>query len=139
MDYLWYPYGNKKISSELELKRNAPNYYEKILLPNEKKLRKRPEVVKQKYPWWELNREGTWQNDAPKLVSTEFGKAGYFGFDSKGEFVVERGNAWIIKKEKTVEVNEEELNFSYLALFCSKFFNELLALYQNKLPEDNII
>lgn len=134
-EYIWYPYGKNKIKSIAELQKNVPTYYEYFLKNNEKKLGKRPEVLKEKYNWWELNREGTWQNQDPKLTSTEFGKAGYFAFDSKGEYVVERGNAWIIKKEKIqgIDILEDDLNFAYLALFCSSFFNDLLALYSKQI------
>jgi len=134
-EYLWYPYVKNRIKSEAELQTNVPNYYEYFLKNNEPKLKKRPEVVKGKYHWWELNREGTWQNQEPKLVSTEFGRAGYFAFDIKGEYVVERGNAWIIKQEKIkdVDIIEEDLNFAYLALFCSSFFNDLLAIYSKQI------
>lgn len=134
-EYLWYPYAKNRINSDAELQASVPNYYEYSLKRNESKLKKRPEVVKGKYHWWELNREGTWQNQDPKLVSTEFGKAGYFAYDIRGEYVVERGNAWIIKQEKikNIHIIEDDLNFAYLALFCSSFFNDLLAIYSKQI------
>ncbi len=141
-NFLWYPYGKYKIKSEEELQKNAPRFYSNFLRESEKKLKARPEVVKGLYNWWELNREGKWQNDEAKLVSTEFGKAGYFAVDYEGKYVVERGHAWILKSNlfKNVDKNEDyptfdsyEINYGYLALFCSDSFNELLALYSKQI------
>lgn len=132
-DYLWFPYGNKRIKNEKDLIANAPNFYKYRLAHNEKKLKARPEVQRGSYNWWELTRERAWQNDKPKLVSTEFGKAGYFGYEKTGNFVVERGYAWLLKSSKTKNINEDDLNYAYLALFFSDFFNNLLALYSKSI------
>jgi adenine-specific DNA-methyltransferase len=132
-NYLWYPYGKNKIIEEEELINNSHKFFVTNLNPNIIKLKSRPEVLKGLYNYWELNREGTWQNNNCKLVSTEFGKAGYFAVDATGEFVVERGHAWIIKKSKLADQNDEDMNFAYLAFFYSEFFNKLLALYSKQI------
>lgn len=128
--YTWFPYSSKKeilITTEVQLKESVPTYYELVLNPNKNELINR----KKKIPyWWSLS------DYAPrlipldkKLVSTEFGKSGSFAFDEKGEFVVERGNAWIPKKE----FKSENYFYFYLSVFNSPFFEELLSIYSKQL------
>ncbi|MBI9039393.1 MAG: N-6 DNA methylase [Bacteroidales bacterium] len=130
VNYTWFPYSNKcniLISSENELVKKAPYFYKNILLQNKNSLVNR----KKKIPyWWSLS------DFAPrllpisvKLVSTEFGKSGSFAFDEKGEFVIERGNGWIPKKE----FKNKDYYYFYLSIFNSSFFNELLAIYSKEL------
>ena len=129
-NYTWFPYSNNKqilIDNEEELKEKVATYYFQILLPNKHKLNNR----KKKIPfWWSLS------DYAPrllpnikKLVSTEFGHSGSFAFDETGEFVVERGNAWIPKKE----FNNKDYYYFYLSVFNSVFFEELLSIYSKQL------
>jgi type I restriction-modification system DNA methylase subunit len=130
VNYVWFPYSDKKeilITEEQELSIKVPTYYKKCLLPNKENLKKR----KKKVPyWWCLS------DYAPrllpntiKLVSTEFGHSGSFAFDEKGEFVVERGNAWIPKKE----FKNKDYYYFYLAIFNSTFFDKLLSIYSKEL------
>ena len=67
--------------------------------------------------------------NSPKLVSTEFGKAGSYSIDVKGNFVVERGLCWF---PKNLEMSMSELYF-YIAILNSEFYNELLMLYSKQL------
>ncbi len=124
---IWYPYNESGImlESEESVIEGTPSFYESNLNPNRLILEKRAGVN----CWWSLTRPRNWQyKKFPKLVSTEFGKSGSFGFDSKGCFVVERGNAWIPKKEFTV--NDY---YFYLAVFNSTFFDKLLSIYSKQL------
>ena len=82
--------------SEEELINNVENYYEKYLLPNKDKLRKRTRINQDR--WWELSLHRTWSLDKqPKIVSTYFGDAGSFALDDNGKYVVVDGSAWLPK------------------------------------------
>lgn len=127
---VWFPYSSDKkilINDEKELAQKVPTYFTQILNPNKQQLISR----KKKVPyWWSLS------DYAPrllpttkKLVSTEFGHSGSFAFDNKGKFVVERGNAWIPKKE----FKNDEHYYFYLSIFNSSFFEELLSIYSKQL------
>ena len=126
--YIWYPYNSDGVifKEEQELRKQAKSFYEAHLEPNRDLLSKRAGLTG---GWWTLTRPRNWQYEKkPKLVSTEFGKSDSFGFDQFGSFVVERGNAWIPKKE----FNLQDFHF-YLALFSSNLFNRLLSIYSKQL------
>jgi adenine-specific DNA-methyltransferase len=127
INYVWFPYDKNGLvfQNENELKEKTPIFYE-YLFAHKDILEKRKGVNL----WWELTRPRNWQfSKYPKLVSTEFGHSGSFAFDKKGEFVVERGNAWIPKKE----FKKEDYYYFYLSLFNSSFFEELLSIYSKQL------
>ena len=126
-NYVWFPYNSKGLifNSEDDFKNNTPEFYD-YLVSYKQSLENRAGVDK----WWDLTRPRNWQfSKINKLVSTEFGKSGSFAFDTKGNFVVERGNAWIPKKE-FIKI---EYYYFYLALFNSPFFEELLSIYSKQL------
>ncbi|MBU1678772.1 MAG: SAM-dependent methyltransferase, partial [Bacteroidetes bacterium] len=52
-----------------------------------------------------------------------------FAFDEKGEFVIERGNGWLPKKE----FDNKDYYFFYLSVFNSPFFEKLLSIYSKQL------
>jgi len=111
-----------------DLNTKAKTFYSNVLELKEEVLAKRSGINKDE--WWGLTRPRNWQfEEEPKLVSSEFGKSDSFAFDKKGVFVVERGNAWIPKK------NFEEIEdyYFYLAVFSSSFFDELLSIYSKQL------
>lgn len=125
--FIWYPYNEKSIviSSEEELIEKAPSFYNSNLKPKEDILKGRAGISN----WWTHTRPRNWQyKKLPKLVSTEFGRFDSFAFDKEGTFVVERGNAWIPKKEFIL--NDY---YFYLAIFSSPFFNNLLSVYSKQL------
>jgi len=129
-NYSWFPYSNEKdilISSENELLQNVPYYYEKVLQPNKVILANRKKDIPY---WWSLSDYAPrLLPSSTKIVSTEFGKSGSFAFDEKGDFAIERGNAWIPKKDFT---NKDDYYF-YLSVFNSPFFEELLSIYSKQL------
>ncbi len=129
-NYIFFPYseGLEEIETEVDLAKYVPTYYKLILKPNEKNLKKRKiDHVK----WWVLTRDRSWQRSMqPKLVSTEFGKAGNFGFDKVGEYVVERGSAWFLLDKETLP---QEFYYAYLAIFNSEKMNTLLNIYSRQL------
>jgi len=126
-NYVWFPYNKNGliIKKENELKEKAPVFY-KHLFAYKEILEKRKGVTF----WWALTRPRNWQfTKYSKLISTEFGHSGSFAFDKVGKFVVERGNAWIPKKE----FRTNDFFYFYLALFNSSFFEELLSIYSRQL------
>lgn len=130
-NYLFYPYPEDLlgIRSENELNSKVHKYYTTKLLPHKKKLSGRN--IPNNHDWWHLTRPRPWQfNVEPKMVSTEFGHAGNFGFDSEGIFVVERGSGWFfVDKERF----SKEDYFGYLSIFNSRLFDRLLLLYSKQL------
>lgn len=76
-----------------------------------------------------MYRPTPWQQvHVPKLVSVEYGDIGSFGWDSKGDFVVVGGYAWLPRSPlKTAGRFPLRLGLSYLALLNSPVFFELVA------------
>jgi len=127
ISYVWFPYNSQGLvfHSEDNFRHNAPDFYN-YLVDYKQSLENRAGITK----WWELTRPRNWQfSKNSKLVSTEFGKSGSFAFDEKGEFVVERGNAWIPKKE----FKNKAYYYFYLSVFNSHFFDKLLSIYSKEL------
>lgn len=132
INYLFYPYSDTiqeiNITTEEELKKGVPQYYENVLLPNKNKLRERKSLPDPN-KWWSLSRPRDWQmKHESKFVSTEFGSAGNFGLDITGEFVVERGCAWFPKVEF-----DFDSYYAYLAIMNSPIMNKLLEIYSKQL------
>lgn len=130
LNYIWYPYNTIgiEIKTEKELQEKTPYFYQNVLSPNKQKLISR--ARKDENSWWFLSEHRAWlRQKYSKLVSTEFGHSGSFAFDKKGEFVVERGNAWIPKKE----FKKEDYYYFYLALFNSSFFDKLLSIFSKEI------
>jgi type I restriction-modification system DNA methylase subunit len=126
-NYIWYPYNENGliIQSEKDLNELANTFYNRILKPNKGILANRKGIAE----WWGLTRPRNWQfSKTYKLVSTEFGKSDSFAFDYSGDYVVERGNAWLPKKEFCFNYY-----YFYLAIFSSNFFNTLLSIYSKQL------
>jgi adenine-specific DNA-methyltransferase len=135
INYLFYPNseGLETINNEDSLKVILPFFYNFKLLPNKALLQNRARRTENN--WWLLSEDRAWQRKKePKLISTEFGKAGSFAFDKTGEFAVERGCAWIPKNE---EKFSEHTYYAYLSIFCSDFFNDLLGIYSTQIAGGN--
>ena len=129
--FLFYPNseGLETINDEENLAEILPNFWELKLRPNKSILQNRARRTNNN--WWLLSEDRAWQRKKePKLISTEFGKAGSFAFDKTGEFAVERGCAWIPKKE---EKFSNDTYYAYLSIFCSDFFNDLLGIYSKEI------
>ena len=130
--YVWYPYYEDGliIKTEQQLNKLVPEFYSTRLSPNKTDLKGRAGITK----WWSLTRPRNWQfAKTRKLVSTEFGNSDSFAFDKEGDFVVERGNAWLPKKE----FKHIDDYYFYLALFSSPFFDKLLSIYSKQLAGGN--
>jgi len=126
--FMFYPYGNYKIDSESDLEKKLATYYHKNLLKYKNKLKMRRGRNEK---WWELNEHRPWQViSRPKLVSAYFGKAGYFAYDQKGEYLVGQSFAWLPLKN---ELDNELYYFAYLALLHAPFIDKLLEMVCNVL------
>lgn len=131
VSYLFFPKSSiiAPINSEEDLQMYVPFYYNNKLAPIKERLLERSRTDQKN--WWHLSEARAWQyQESPKLISTEFGKAGSFAFDENGDFVVERGLAWLPKQS---EKFTEETYFAYVALFCCSFLNELLSIYSKQI------
>lgn len=125
VNYVWYPYDTEGIliHNEEEFKSIAPISYDRLF--NFKNILSTNRARKDVNTWWHLSEHRAWlRKKEIRLYSTEFGKAGSFAFDVEGEFVVERGCAWIPKKSFTMDDY-----FFYLSVFSSEIFNFLLSTY----------
>ena len=128
-NYVWFPYDSSGIivTSEDQLKLECPYTYNK-LIKNRNKLESRASLSNKEY-WWALSRHREWllKNEC-RLVSTEFGNTKSFSLDTKGDYVIERGYAWIPKKEfKPTDY------YFYLAIFSSSIFEQILSIYTRQL------
>lgn len=127
-NYVWYPYdvSGLIITDESVFQKIAPYSY-KRLINFKDNLSNR--ARKGEDTWWQLSEHRAWlRGQELRLYSTEFGKSDSFAFDNVGDFVVERGNAWIPKKNFTIDDY-----YFYLACFSSDLFNSLLSIYSKPL------
>lgn len=135
LNYVWFPYsetdGKLLITTEEQLKSEVNYYYSTYLLKDKNELSAR----KKKIPfWWVLS------DPAPRLlplkrgiVSTEFGRSNSFAIDSKGEYLVERGYSWQVKKE----FRDLDDYYFYLSILTSSFFDKMLSIYSKQLAGGN--
>ncbi|PSR56708.1 hypothetical protein AHMF7605_26045 [Adhaeribacter arboris] len=130
VNYVWYPYNEEGIiiDSEEDLINKVPIFYEKMLRDFKISLTNR--ARKDESTWWHLSEHRAWlRKKQPRLVSTEFGKSDSFAFDKDGHFAIERGNAWLPKKD----FKQLDTYYFYLAFFSSPFFDKLLSIYSKQL------
>lgn len=131
-NFIWYPYDSNGIliKTEVELQEKLPEFY-KVILPFKEQLANR--ARKDLSNWWFLSEHRAWHRKrGAHLISTEFGNSSSFAIDIKGSYIIERGNAWLPKKD----MSDSSLYF-YLALFTSSFFNKLLSIYSKQLAGGN--
>lgn len=132
-NYVWFPYNSSGliITSEDQLRIECPNTFQR-LVRHKHKLENRSSLNNKDY-WWTLSRHREWLlKKECRLVSTEFGTTKSFSLDVKGDYVIERGYAWIPKKE----FKQSDYYF-YLALFSSSSFEKLLSIYARQLAGGN--
>lgn len=131
-NYVWYPYNKDglSLSNETDFEKSASYSFNK-LIEHKKELLKRPRIKPES--WWQLSEHRAWlRNQEVRLFSTEFGKSDSFAFDKNGEYVVERGNGWIPKKEFLTEDY-----YFYLSVFSSSIFDILLSIFSKQLAGGN--
>ncbi|MCZ2084555.1 MAG: N-6 DNA methylase [Flavobacteriales bacterium] len=120
-EYVWFPYNKNGLIFKEENDLVELDFYKSRLFPNKELLEKRKGVSH----WWSLTRPRNWQFiKEPRLYSNRFGNSNSFAFDTKGDCVIEEGNAFIPKKEfDTLDY------YFYLACFSSNIFDILLSIY----------
>ncbi len=128
-NYIWYPYDKNGAMFEFETELSNVPFFINTIKPLEPKLKNRSGIT----DWWSHTRPRNWQFEkSNKLVSKEFGSSDSFALDSDGEFVVERGYAWIPKKP----IEKDDYYF-FLAFFSSSIFDKLLSIYSKQLAGGN--
>lgn len=128
-NYVWYPYNSTgiAITSEEQLRNECPISYSRFIT-HKNKLENRASISNKDH-WWALSRHREWLLKREcRLVSTEFGTTKSFSLDIKGDYVIERGYAWIPKKEFKMSDY-----YFYLALFSSSTFEDMLSIYTREL------
>jgi len=127
--YTFFPYGEREISTETELRRLLPTYFADFLKPHLPVLKARLRVKSGK--WWLLSRSRRWQEELrPKILSTYFGEIGSFAWDGNGQFVVVQGFGWLPTKDVEFALTPK-VALSYLAVFSSRLFLQLLSATSN--------
>lgn len=120
-EYVWFPYDKNGLTFKDEGELAVLDFYNSRLLPNKDILEKRTGITH----WWALTRPRNWQfTKEPRLYSSRFGSSNSFGFDQKGDCVIEEGNAFIPKKD--FQISDY---YFYLACFSSNIFDLLLSIY----------
>ncbi len=120
-NYIWYPYDSKGMIYKVENDLLEIDFFKTKIKPHESELKERAGIQE----WWGHTRPRNWQFEKHiKLVSTEFGKSDSFAIDIQGDFVVERGHAWIPKKSFILDDY-----YFYLSCFSSSIFDSLLSIY----------
>ncbi len=102
--WVFYPYGEgiPTITSETDLKKKLPIYFESKLNPYRDALIQRARITESN--WWRLSEHRSWQiARRPKIISTYFGLAGSFAIDRVGDLVVVQGYGWQPKREGLTE------------------------------------
>jgi hypothetical protein len=125
--YMFFPYGDRIISSETELERKLPRYFERVLKPLEPQLRRR-QSKRDVERWWEMSEPRTWQFvREPKLISVSYGDAGSFAYDESGDFVVSQGYCWLPRKKVVGDKGfPAKLARAYVAVLNSPITSKLL-------------
>lgn len=124
--YAFFPYGEYRFQNTSKLKSTVPQFYDKYLLPNKDKLLSRARVDKER--WWEYTYYRPWLIEpTPKIVSTQFGDTGSFGFDQVGRFVTIDAPSWLPLDEKYLQKFSTKIGFAYLTILNSDIFSQLLA------------
>jgi hypothetical protein len=127
--YAFYPYGAYTLESESEVRKAVPTFFRERLRPQKSALLERRRIPPDR--WWKLSEHRAWQRKAtPKIVSTYFGEAGSFAWDSTGVFVVVQGYGWLPTLQKNVGLSRT-VWLAYLALLNSDVFSSLLAAHSN--------
>ena len=127
-NYIWYPYDSNGIimKDEAVFRKTAPFSYKRMLLFKESLLNRARQGIN---TWWHLSEYRAWMlKNETLLYSTEFGKSDSFAIDEIGDFVVERGCAWVPN-----EPFETDDYYFYLSVLSSEIFDLFLSIYAKRI------
>ena len=128
-EFIWFPYDKNGIMIKSETELESVSFAIKNLIPNKEILARR-EGIKE---WWGLTRPRNWQFEKEiRLCSNRFGNSDSFAIDTKGNYIIEEGNAFIPNKK----MNTDDYYF-YLSVFSSNIFDFLLSIYSKQLAGGN--
>ena len=120
-EFIWFPYNKNGIMIKKETELKSISFAKEILIPNKKILTKREGINE----WWGLTRPRRWQFEKGiRLYSNRFGNSESFAIDTKGNCVIEEGNAFI-----PIEEMDMDDYYFYLSVFSSDIFDILLSIY----------
>ena len=128
--WVFYPNGEgvPAITTEADLKKKLPVYFQTKLHPYKEALIQRARITEA--GWWRLSEHRSWQvARRPKIISTYFGMAGSFALDRVGDLVVVQGYGWQPKREG---LTEQHL-VAIVATLNAPITNTLLAGVSNNL------
>jgi hypothetical protein len=126
--WVFFPHGEgvPTITSEADLRRQLPYYFQTKLNPYKDALIQRARITAA--DWWRLSEHRRWQvARRPKIISTYFGLAGSFALDRIGDLVVVQGYGWQPKREG---ITEQHL-VAIVATLNAPITNTLLAGVSN--------
>lgn len=131
---VFYPYNEQglAISSEAELGKLLPTYFDRYLHPARSRLEKRASVVRAKRPiWWSLSWPRAWALDPrPRLVSKFFGGPGGFTADLEARYIVVQGYVWFPKWNPPLSgFFIEDALAAYTAVMNATPFARLLEIF----------
>lgn len=132
LNYIWYPYNEDGLvfKTEDDLIMFCPDFYKDHFLAKKYKELLINRARKSLVDWWTLSEHRAWLRvKYPRLASTEFGTSMSFAFDTTGEYVIERGNGWLPRKE----FKDFDDYYFYLSIFSSQVFDKLLSIYSKQL------
>lgn len=134
--YVFYPYRDGResiISTENELRKFLPVYFEQYLFPYELKLKQRPRIGGR---WWELSEKRPHlAQGGTVFVCKYFAEAGGIAVDKEGLSLVLQGFGWVplgsmAKQLKRVDNNiTPDATAAYLALLNSHAFFGIVGEY----------
>ncbi len=126
--YIFYPRskGLPPLEGEQSLVKEMPIFSEHLMKYKSRLTQRRGK----KDRWWELGEDRKWLRlPAKKIVSSYFGQAGSFAFDSDGDRIVVQGYGWLPrwKSPKKLGINSDYICNAYIAILNSLFFTDLLG------------
>ena len=131
---VFYPYDDRglTITTEAELVKVMPVYFERYLRAVRRQLKERAGIVRAKrQDWWGLNWPRAWALDHhPRIISKRFGGPGGFATDLEGRYIVVQGFAWYPKwPSPPYGLGLREVLDAYMAIMNSRPFARLLAMF----------
>lgn len=135
--YLFFPHTAKGMlfRDEQAVRRAVPEYFQKYLAPNKRRLSSRATIRRSKRTdWWGLMEPRSWSvKNTPKIISKYFSGEGGFFVDEHAEYLPSTGFAWIPKPILTAgrktDFPVSKLLSAYASLFNTSAFGKLLQFY----------